>query len=71
MIVLDESESLLNHFDEKTMEKKEIGIWEFFDELLNQSKNMVLMDGDISERTLMFTSSWWNGRCEEHEQRDK
>ena len=41
VIVLDESESLLNHFDEKTMEKKEIEIWEFFDELLKQSKKLV------------------------------
>ena len=31
MIILDESESLLAHIDEKTMEKKEIGIFNFFD----------------------------------------
>jgi superfamily II DNA or RNA helicase len=34
MIVLDESESLLCHFDGRTMENKEIPIWSFFDELL-------------------------------------
>ena len=33
LIVLDESESLLCHFDEKTMENKEIDIWGFFNEI--------------------------------------
>ncbi|MFM7987721.1 MAG: hypothetical protein ACKPKO_51260, partial [Candidatus Fonsibacter sp.] len=32
MIILDESESLLAHFDEQTMSGKEIGIWNFFDD---------------------------------------
>ena len=57
-IVLDESESLLSHFDEGTMERKEIDIWYFFDELLKHSKKIVLMDGDVSERTLSFASSY-------------
>jgi len=58
MIILDESESLLAHFDEKTMERKEINIWNFFDELLKHSSKMLLMDGDISERSLSFASSY-------------
>ena len=58
MIVLDESESLLCHFDEKTMEKKEITIWNFFDELLRQCDKIVLMDGDVSNRTLSFASAY-------------
>ena len=58
MIVLDESESLLCHFDEKTMENKEIDIWGFFDMILKHSKKLVLMDGDVSERTLNFASSY-------------
>ena len=58
MIVLDESESLLNHFDEKTMEGKEIQIWEFLDELLKHAKKVVMMDGDVSERTLSFAKSY-------------
>ena len=58
MIVLDESESLLNHFDEKTMERKEIDTWEFLDAILKHSKKLVLMDGDVSARTLSFTSSY-------------
>ena len=58
MIVLDESESLLAHLDGGTMKNKEIDIWNFFDELLKHSKNMVLMDGDVSCRSLSFASSY-------------
>jgi hypothetical protein len=58
MIILDESESLLNHFDEATMNNKEIMIWNFFDELLRSSKKVVLMDGDISNRSLSFVSHY-------------
>ena len=50
MIVLDEPESLLSHFDETTMERKEIEIWDLFDELLKQSDKIVLMDGDVCQR---------------------
>ncbi len=58
MIILDESESLLAHFDEQTMSGKEIGIWNFFDDLLKHSGNMLLMDGDISDRSLSFASAY-------------
>jgi hypothetical protein len=72
MIVLDESESLLCHFDEKTMEKKEIDIWEFFDTLMKQSKKMVLMDGDVSERTPQLCELLRrHGLCTQREQRDE
>ena len=37
MIILDESESLLAHLDEKTMEKKEIEIFHLFHALLSSS----------------------------------
>jgi hypothetical protein len=60
MIILDESESLLAHFDEQTMSGKEIGIWNFFDELLKHSGKMLLMDGDISDRSLSFASAYGN-----------
>ena len=52
MIILDESESLLAHFDEQTMVKMEFGIWNFFDELLKHSGKMLLMDGDIQRQVL-------------------
>ena len=31
---------------------------EFFDEILKHSKKLVLMDGDVSERSLGFASSY-------------
>jgi len=58
MIILDESESLLNHMDEKTMENKEIQTWDFFDELLKHSRKLVLLDGDMSQRSLSFAASY-------------
>ena len=58
VIILDESESLLAHFDEQTMSRQEIGIWNFFDELLKHSDKMLLMDGDISDRSLSFASAY-------------
>ena len=60
MIILDESESLLAHFDEQTMSGKEIGVWNLFDELLKHSDKMLLMDGDISDRSLSFASAYGN-----------
>ena len=44
----------------KTMENKEIQIWNFFDELLKHSQKLVLMDGDISRRSLSFASCYGN-----------
>jgi len=58
MIILDESESLLAHMDEKTMEKKEIEIFSFFNQLLEHSGKLLFMDGDISGRTLSFAKSY-------------
>jgi hypothetical protein len=60
MIILDESESLLNHFDEKTMENKEIEIFNFFDMLLTHTNKIMMMDGDISKRSLSFAEHYGN-----------
>ncbi len=58
MIILDESESLLAHFDEKTMEKKSIEIRRFFHYLLNRCSKVLMMDGGVSERTLSFAKNY-------------
>ena len=44
LIILDESESLLNHFGEKTMQNKEIPSFNFFDLLIQQSSNTIFLD---------------------------
>ena len=56
MIILDES--LLAHFEQQTMVRKEIGIWNLFDELLKHSGKVLLMDGDVSNRSLSFASAY-------------
>ena len=58
MIVIDECESLMNHFDEGTMNHKEVDIWYFFTETIKYTPEMVLIDGDISQRSLIFASSF-------------
>ena len=58
MIILDESESLLDHIDGKTMEKKEIDIFYFFNAILEQCGKILMMDGDVSERSLSFAKNY-------------
>ena len=58
MIVLDESESLMNHFDEGTVTHKEIDIWYSFTGIIKYTPKIVLMDGDISQRSLRFALSF-------------
>ena len=58
MIVIDECESLMNHFDEGTMNHKEVDICYFFTETIKYTPEMVLIDGDISQRSLIFASSF-------------
>jgi hypothetical protein len=58
LIVLDESESLLAHLDEGTMEGKAIETFDFLDELLRLSSRAICLDGDMSDRTLSFLGSF-------------
>ena len=58
MIVVDDSESLMIHFDERTM-KKEIEIW-LFNEIMKHSRRIVLMDGNISQQSLNLDSKYAN-----------
>ena len=44
MIILDESESLLSHFDEQMIARKKISIWHFLDELMKHSGTMTTSD---------------------------
>ncbi len=58
MIILDESESLSANFDEKAMQKKEIEICKSFLYLLNHCGKVLMVDGDVSERTFSFTKKY-------------
>ncbi|MFM7983016.1 MAG: hypothetical protein ACKPKO_27200, partial [Candidatus Fonsibacter sp.] len=46
MISVEEPEGLLAHFDEQTMVRKEIGIWNLFDELWKH-RGKFLIDGNV------------------------
>ncbi|MFM7989735.1 MAG: hypothetical protein ACKPKO_61525, partial [Candidatus Fonsibacter sp.] len=63
LIVLDESESLMSHFDEGTMNNKDVETRFFFNEIMKHAKKVVLMDGDVSQRTLRLASSYGNMIC--------
>ena len=63
LIVLDESESLLAHLDEGTMEGKAIETFEFMDGLLSLSSKIVCLDGDLSGRTLEFARTYGPLTC--------
>ena len=41
------------------MENKEIQIWDFFDLILKHSKKLVLLDGDMSQGSLIFRKLLW------------
>ena len=56
MVVLDESEILLNHVDEGKMNNRDIDIWKFFVQIMKHSDKLIRMDGDISQRTLKLAS---------------
>ena len=56
MIVLDESKSLMNNFDEGTVNHKELDIWYFFTQIIKYTPEMVWMDGSISQMSLRFAS---------------
>ena len=58
IIVLDKSESLMNHFDKGTMNHKILRFWYFLTQISKYTPKMVLMDGDISQRSLRFASSF-------------
>ncbi|MFM7986917.1 MAG: hypothetical protein ACKPKO_47145, partial [Candidatus Fonsibacter sp.] len=57
MIILDESESLLAHFDEQTMSGKEIGVCHLFNNLLHHSGHMLLMVGVFSDSEMTYINN--------------
>ena len=62
LIVLDESETLFRHFDEGTMNKTDNEKRALFvTEIPNHTKKLILMDGDVSQRTLSCCKLlWWH-----------
>ena len=55
--VLDESDSIMRHFDAGTLNKEDLKIWLFFIQNKKQSKKIGLMDGDVRQLLLRLASS--------------
>lgn len=53
LIILDECESLLNHFESDLMKKKDY-IYSIFHDLVDNAKKVICFDGDISNRSYNY-----------------
>jgi hypothetical protein len=61
-VLIDESESILNHFSSsKTFDHKEREVFQFLYKVLQKSKKIITLDGDQNNRTYAFTESL--GKC--------
>lgn len=54
IIVLDEVESLLQHFSSSTMKDRMNTVWQIFASLVRLCNTLIVCDADIGERTLQF-----------------
>ena len=48
----------MSRFDEGTMNKKDIELWFFFNEFMTHAWNLVLIEGDISQRSWSLAQSY-------------
>jgi hypothetical protein len=53
LVIMDESESLLNHFRSKTIDEKE-KTFELMKNIIFNSKKLLMLDGDFSNRSFTF-----------------
>jgi hypothetical protein len=56
LVILDEIESILNHFNAETLRDKEYK-FDLLKGIINNSKKCIMLDGDISNRSLAFVSN--------------
>ena len=58
---MDEVESVLNHFHSETFKGASRLTFEFLSEIIKNSKNLIALDGDYSNRALslyIYTTIW-------------
>ena len=53
MIIIDEIESILNHFSSSTI-KDSYNTYEYLQEIISNSGKLIVLDGDTSNRTYNF-----------------
>ena len=54
LIIIDEIESILSHFDSPTFKGKSRDVFNWMSEIIKVSKKMIVLDGDIGDRTYNF-----------------
>lgn len=54
LIIIDEIESILSHFDSPTFKGKSRDVFNWLSEIIKVSKKMIVLDGDINNRTYNF-----------------
>jgi len=60
LVIIDESESVLNHFSSPTVKNKEQS-FKIMHAIVHNSKKLLCLDGDISQRTLDFAIPFGDG----------
>lgn len=58
LIIIDEIESILNHFNPTTFKGGERDVFNWMVEIIKVSKKMIVLDGDISNRTYNFLNNF-------------
>ena len=61
LVIIDESESILNQFQAETFKGKSKNSFEFMYNVIYNSKKLLVLDGDISNRTYKFIKNF--GEC--------
>lgn len=57
LVIIDEVESILNHFNSSTFKGESKTSFNFIHSILKNSKKIITMDGDLGERTYKFMES--------------
>ena len=60
LIIIDESEGVLNQFSSDTMKGQAHEIYCLLENIINNSPKLIVLDGDISSRTTRFISNFGN-----------
>ena len=58
LIIIDEIESILNQFNSPTFKGKNKDTFEFLTEIINNSKKLICLDGDINERAYNYIKNF-------------
>jgi hypothetical protein len=58
LVIIDEIESILSHFDSPTFKNQSREVFNWMNEILKVSNKMIVLDGDINDRTYNFINNF-------------